>query len=113
MTLDKPARSSASPDAPPRDDPVAQAILDLLNALPPGRSIAPTQAARAVAAARARPKDPPDAWRRYLPAVRQQALHLARHGRIAILRKGRPVDPHAPFKGVVRLARPQDVAPDT
>ncbi len=34
-----------------------------------------------------------------------QALHLARARRIAILRKGKPVDPHAPFKGVVRLGR--------
>jgi hypothetical protein len=39
--------------------------------------------------------------------VRQQALHLARQGRIAILRKGRPVDPNKPVKGVIRLARPQ------
>ena len=48
---------------------------------------------------------PPDAWRRYLPAVRHQALNLARRGRLTILRKGKPVDPHAPFKGVVRLGR--------
>ncbi len=39
-----------------------------------------------------------------MAAVRQQALHLARQGRIVILRKGRPVDPHAPVKGVIRLA---------
>ena len=87
------------------DDPVARAILDLIEALPPGRSVAPVEVARAVARFRARPGDPPDIWRRYLPAVRQQALHLARRGRIAILRKGKPVDPHAPFKGVVRLGR--------
>ncbi len=87
------------------DDPVARAILDLIGTLPPGRSVAPVAVARAVAGDRARPGDPPDAWRRYLPAVRQQALHLARRGRIAILRKGKPVDPHAPFKGVVRLGR--------
>jgi hypothetical protein len=111
MSAEKTPEIRETPQTPGRDDPVAQAILDLLNALPPGRSIAPTQAARAVAAARARPKDPPDAWRRYLPAVRQQALHLARHGRLAILRKGHPVDPNAPFKGVVRLALPEDVAP--
>ncbi len=90
---------------PPPDDPVARAVLDLIAALAPGRSISPVAAARSVAAARAKPGDPPDAWRRYLPAVRQQALHLARQGRIAILRKGKPVDPHAPFNGVVRLGR--------
>jgi len=111
MTTQKHPTTLDSPQSPNGDDPVAQAILDLLNALPPGRSIAPTQAARAVAAARAKPKDPTDAWRRYLPAVRQQALHLARRGRIAILRNGRAVDPHTPFKGVVRLALPKDVAP--
>ncbi len=90
---------------PQSDDPVARAILELLETVPPGRSISPVAAARAFALTRARPGDPPDAWRRYLPAVRQQALHLARARRIAILRKGKPVDPYAPFKGVVRLAR--------
>jgi hypothetical protein len=110
MTGRKDPHATDAAPSETRDDPVARAILDLLKTLPPGRSIAPTQAARAVAAARAKPKDPPDMWRRYLPAVRQQALHLARHGRIAILRKGHPVDPNAPFKGVVRLALPEDPA---
>ncbi len=91
---------AAPPGEPPADDPVARAILELLETVPPGRSISPVAAARAFALTRARPGDPPDAWRRYLPAVRQQALHLARARRIAILRKGKPVDPHAPFKGV-------------
>ncbi len=93
------------PEETAGEDPVARAILALIETLAPGRSISPVEAARAFAAARARPGDPPDAWRRYLPAVRQQALNLARRGRLTILRKGKPVDPHAPFKGVVRLAR--------
>ena len=115
MNVDKhPAgRGSEPPEGPEvtgdekaaGEDPVARAILDLIATLPPGRSISPVEAARAFALERARPGDPPDAWRRYLPAVRQQALHLARRGRLTILRKGKPVDPHAPFKGVVRLAR--------
>ncbi len=110
MNADKhPAGSASEPPEGPKevagDDPVARAILELLETVPPGRSISPVAAARAYALTRARPGDPPDAWRRYLPAVRQQALHLARAGRIAILRKGKPIDPHAPFKGVVRLGR--------
>jgi hypothetical protein len=109
---DPPAGDPPSGD-PGADDPVARAVLDLIAALAPGRSISPVAAARSVAAARAKPGDPPDAWRRYLPAVRQQALHLARQGRIAILRKGKPVDPHAPFKGVVRLGRPGRVDKDS
>ncbi len=93
------------PEEAAGDDPVARAILELIETLAPGRSISPVEAARAFARARARPGDPPDGWRRYLPAVRQQALNLARRGRLTILRKGKPVEPHAPFKGVVRLAR--------
>ena len=88
------------------DDPVAETILRLLAERGPGKSISPNQAAQAIAAARARPADPPDLWRRYLNAVRQQALHLARQQRLVILRKGKPVDPHKPVKGVVRLALP-------
>ncbi len=59
------------PGEPCGDDPVARAILELLETVPPGRSISPVAAARA----------------------------------FAILRKGKPVDPHALFKGVVRLGR--------
>ncbi len=102
-------RQSDPPEEPKGDDPVARAILESIETLAPGRSIAPVEVARAVARARARPGDPPDAWRRYLPAVRQQALHLARQDRLTILRKGKPVDPHAPFKGVVRLGRAGEV----
>ena len=62
----------------------------------------PVAAARRCAEGRRRQNDPPDLWRRYLNAVRQQAIHLARAGRIEILRKGKPVDPND-FKGVYRL----------
>ena len=89
---------------PAGSDPAVETILSLVAALPPGKSLAPEAAARAMAEARAKPSDPPDAWRRYLRPVKQQALHLAREGRIVILRKGKPVDPHAPVKGVIRLA---------
>ncbi|WP_299396592.1 DUF3253 domain-containing protein [Pelagibius sp.] len=86
-------------------DPVARLILDLLAAAP-GVSLTPAQVAKAFAEPRRRRNDPPDLWRRYLSAVRQQALYLARSGRIVILRRGQPQDPNAPIKGVVRLALP-------
>ena len=98
--------SEAAPDDRIADDPVAAAILALLAERGPGKSVSPVHAAQAVAGPRARPGDPPDLWRRYLPAVRQQALHLARQGRLLILRKGRPADPRRPIKGVIRLALP-------
>lgn len=95
----------AEPESPL--DPVAEAILARLGEAGPGCSITPEQVARDLAAARARPVDPPDLWRRYLPAVRQQAIYLARIGRITILRKGKPLDPRAPVKGVIRLSLPR------
>lgn len=88
-----------------KDDPVAEAILALLRAGAPGETFSLMDAARAYADSRRRPKDGPELWRRYMNAVRQQAVHLARQGRIEILRKGEPVDPND-FKGVVRLRLP-------
>ncbi|HLS68397.1 MAG TPA: DUF3253 domain-containing protein [Kiloniellales bacterium] len=88
-------------------DPVAAAILDMLADAGPGGTICPNDVARAIAAQKQKPGDPPDTWRRYLNAVRQQALHLARKGEIAILRKGEPLDPHAPVRGLVKLSLPR------
>jgi len=89
----------------PKDDPVAETILDTLNGLAAGASISLMDAAKAVAEGRRRPADGPELWRRYMNAVRQQATHLARQGRIEIVRKGESVDPKN-FKGVVRLRLP-------
>lgn len=98
---------------PPGTDPIAQQIFDLLAVRGPDKSICPSEAARAMQAAHGKAGDPAEAWRRYLAPVRQQALHLARRGEILILRKGKPVDPHKPVKGVIRLALPRpDAAED-
>jgi hypothetical protein len=88
-------------------DPIAGEILRHVQARGPGKSICPSEVARAYAEQRRKPTDPPDLWRSYMNPVRQQAKALARQGHIAILRKGRAVDPHAPIKGVIRLALPQ------
>ena len=92
----------AKPDDPTGLDPVAAVILDALGALPAGKSIGLMDAARAVAETRRKPGDGAELWRRYMRAVRQQAIHLARQGRIEIIRKGAPVDPND-VKGVVRI----------
>lgn len=105
-TTDHAAAAKPGAEEGTKLDPVAQAILDALEAAPAGKSLDPMAVAKLYAAARKAPKDPPDLWRRYLPAVRQQALYLGRSGRIVILRKGKPVDPHAPIKGLIRLALP-------
>ena len=87
-------------------DPVAETILALIEECEAGKSICPSEAARAFYEPRRKPTDPKDGWRKYMNAVKQQALHLAREGRIDILRRGERQDPHKPIKGVVRLAKP-------
>ncbi len=81
------------------EDPVR---LFLLSALTDGKAKAPQELARAFYATRAKAGDPPEAWRRYLTAVRQQALSLARAGQVEFVRKGKPVDLDE-IKGVVRV----------
>ncbi len=95
-------------------DPLAEAILSDLAALPAGASLDPQDVARNYASFRAKKGDPPDLWRRYLPAARQQALFLARRGDIVLLRKGKPVaDPSGPVKGVIRMVLPNEAEPPT
>jgi len=88
---------------PAKDDPVATAIMD---ALARASSLSFKDVAMKIADARRRPKDGPDLWRRYQNAVKQQAVHLARQGRLEIVRKGEVADPND-FKGIVRIRLPQ------
>ena len=84
-----------------KPDPIAAFILGQLS----GEDARTHQdLARAYAETRRTPKDPKDLWRRYLVAVRQQVLHLAREGRVEIVRNGEVVDPED-FRGIVRVRR--------
>lgn len=69
-------------------------ILRLTAERGPGKTICPSEAAKAAA-------EGAD-WNRLMPLVRRVAVSLAREGRIVITRKGKPVDPDD-FKGVYRL----------
>ena len=73
-------------------------ILRLLEEAGAGRTISPTDAARALHAG-------PE-WNIVMPQVRRAAVALALAGRIVIYRKGRIVDPND-FKGVYRLGLPR------
>ncbi|MGO1119364.1 DUF3253 domain-containing protein [Rhodovibrionaceae bacterium A322] len=88
-------------------DPVAVLTLDLLDQAGKGGTLTPIDVAKAFAEPRRKANDPVDLWRRYLPAANQQARFLARQGKINILRRGEPVDPHKPIKGLIKLALPQ------
>ncbi len=76
----------------------------LLLALADGKSQSPQELARAFHASRAKASDAPDAWRRYLSAVNQQALFLARQGALEFLRKGKPILPDE-VRGIVRIRK--------
>jgi hypothetical protein len=89
----------AQADSPSLDD----VILVLCAEAGPGRSINPTDAAVAYAAARG---EDALAWRGHLSAVRAAAVRLAEAGRLVIFRKGKPADPRD-FRGVYRLGGPR------
>lgn len=74
---------------------VEAALLALVEQVGAGKSVSPEQVARAV---------DPEGWRRRLGQVRATAVGLARQGRVAILRHGKPADPQS-FRGVYRIAR--------
>ncbi|NKC30299.1 DUF3253 domain-containing protein [Falsiroseomonas selenitidurans] len=87
---------------------IAAEILRQTTERGPGRSICPSEVARALA-----PEE--DAWRRLMGPVRAAAIRLARSGQVEVLRKGRPVSPDAEIRGVIRLriaAGPGDLPPD-
>jgi len=93
-------------DKKPGLDPVAEVILELVEACKSGQSITPDAAAREFAERQWAPAEPPPGeWRIYLLAAKQQALFLARSGRIEILRKGQPADLNKPVKGLFRLGK--------
>jgi hypothetical protein len=63
------------------------------------RTICPSEVARALGGPH------PDGWGPLMGPVRRTAVRLMKQGRVLILRKGRPMDPHD-FRGVYRLTLP-------
>lgn len=83
-------------------NPPPSRIVSLCAERADGRTICPTDAAKAYASARG---EDDLAWRSHLVEVRQTAVRLALAGRLVITRKGKPVDPED-FRGVYRLGAP-------
>lgn len=81
------------------DEEIEAAMLALLAARGEGRTIGPMDVARVIGG------DRPEGWGPLMQPVRRVAVRLMKEGRVAILRKGRPVDPDD-FRGVYRLAPP-------
>jgi len=87
-----------------RPDALRAAILALLGKLAPGKSISPSDAARALAGSDEKQ------WSRLMKPLRAVSVEMAKAGEIEILRKGKPTDPDN-FRGVYRLALPQKTTP--
>jgi hypothetical protein len=83
-----------------KTEEIKAVLLRLLAEAGPGKSISPADAAREIGGAH------PDGWGPLMQPIRRAAVSLAEDGRLVILRKGKPVDPHD-FKGVYRLALPR------
>ncbi len=75
---------------------VEDAILSLLSSRAAGRTICPSEAARALA---------PTDWRPLMPAVRETAYAMADEGRLEITQKGALVDGRT-ARGPIRLRLP-------
>lgn len=84
-------------DAAPK---LADVILDLCTKAAPAETIDPVDAAKAFAEVSGRGRSAP--WEGYLQPVRDNAVRLAREGKIIIYRRGVPADPDT-FKGPYRL----------
>ena len=88
----------------PSDSPqgLGSLIAKLCAEAPAGRTICPTDAAKAFAEARG---EDDLGWRLHLQEVRREAVRLALAGKLVITRKGKVVDP-TEFRGVYRLGAP-------
>ncbi|HYF56916.1 MAG TPA: DUF3253 domain-containing protein [Salinarimonas sp.] len=80
---------------------IEERLLALVAERGPGKTICPSEVARDLGGPH------PDGWSPLMHPVRQVAVRLMKQGRVAILRKGRLVDPDD-FRGVYRLTLPSD-----
>ena len=72
-----------------------QAIGDLLDRRAAGKTICPSEAARAVGG---------NEWRELMPAAREAAARMADRGEVVVTQKGTPVDA-LQARGPIRIAR--------
>jgi hypothetical protein len=80
---------------PPSEDEIAATLVALVRERGRGKTLCPSDAARALRAD----------WRPLMPAVRATAAKLQQRGALQAFQKGRPVDP-ATARGPIRLGLP-------
>jgi hypothetical protein len=77
---------------------IDETLLALVAARGPGKTICPSEVARAVAG--------DEGFRALMPEVRERAARLADRGEIVVTQRGRPVDART-ARGPIRLGRPR------
>ncbi len=83
----------------PAPEAIETTLLAMAAARGPGKTICPSEVARALGGVH------PDGWGPLMQPVRREAVRLMKEGRAVILRRGRPVDPDD-FRGVYRITLP-------
>lgn len=81
---------------------IEDTMLKLIDERGAGKTICPSEVARALAGPHS------ENWSPLMQPVRRVAVRLLKAGRIAILRKGKPVDDPDDFRGIYRLGLPRE-----
>lgn len=81
---------------PTTADAIGETIISMLGERGPGKTICPSEVARALGGSDEK------VWRLLMSPIRAVAVGMADAGRVVIKRKGRVVDPHD-FKGIYRI----------
>ncbi|GJE28201.1 DUF3253 domain-containing protein [Methylobacterium organophilum] len=86
----------------PADSAIEETLLHLVTERGADKTVCPSEVARALGGPH------PDGWGPLMQPVRRVAVRLTKEGRIAILRKGKPVPDPDDFRGIYRLGLPRD-----
>ncbi|GJE19186.1 DUF3253 domain-containing protein [Methylobacterium marchantiae] len=82
------------------EEEIGESILRLVFERGEGKTVCPSEVARHLGGPH------PDGWSPLMHPVRRMAVRLTKEGRIAILRKGKPVADPDDFRGIYRLGLP-------
>jgi hypothetical protein len=82
----------------PSDAEIRTAVLAVLHERARTASACPSDVARRLSA---------EAWRRFMPQVREAASRLAIDGQVEITQRGIVVAPEGPWKGPIRIRLPR------